>query len=140
MTIEFIPSRLNATPVVFRGMTGKELVICAASGLVFFIPAGIVGWAIVGMGAMVPTCMFLGAALFLWFGGTFMRRLRRGRPTSWVYRRIQWQLEKMGIPVPGGSELIQKSIRWRIRRDPVRRSVVRKPRRRQRHQGSHHES
>ncbi|GEN23119.1 membrane protein [Halomonas cupida] len=124
MTIEFIPSRLNATPVVFRGMTGKELVVCTLAGLVAFIPVGLIGWAVVGMGAMVPTCMFVGAGLSLWFGGTFMRRLRRGRPSSWVYRKIQWQLQKAGLPVPGGNELIQASIRWRIRRDPVRRPVA----------------
>lgn len=123
MTIQFIPSRLNATPVVFRGMTGKELVICTMTGLLLFFPVGLIGWAIVGMGAMVPTCMFAGAALFLWFGGSFMRRLRRGRPTSWVYRKFQWELRKAGLPVPGGNELIQTSIRWRIRRDPVRRPV-----------------
>lgn len=125
MTIQFIPTRLNATPVVFRGMTGKEVVLCTAIGLLSFLPVGLIGWAIVGMGAMVPTCMFLGAALFLWFGGTLMRRLRRGRPTSWIYRRLQWQLKKAGFPfVPGGYELIQTSMRWRIRRDGVRHRPV----------------
>lgn len=137
MTIQFIPMRLNATPVVFRGMTGKEVVLCAAIGLLSFLPIGLIGWAIVGMGAMVPTCMFLGAALFLWSGGTIMRRLRRGRPTSWIYRRLQWQLAKAGFPfVPGGHELIQKSIRWRIRRDSVRHSQVKPKRVGKRHSGS----
>ncbi|WP_353980894.1 TIGR03750 family conjugal transfer protein [Salinicola endophyticus] len=122
MTIEFIPTRLNATPIVFRGMTGKEVVICTLSGLAAFLPVGLLGWALVGMGAMVPTCMIIGGGVFLGFGGSIMRRLRRGRPSAWLYRRLQWQLEKVGIPVPGGGELIQQSIRWRIRRDPVRRS------------------
>lgn len=118
MTIDFIPSRLNNAPVVFRGMTGKELGICTFGGLVSFIPVGIMGWVMVGMGAMVPTCMFIGAFVFVWFGGSFMRRLRRGRPESWVYRKAQWELQKMGLPI--GAPLIRHSISWRIKRDPVR--------------------
>ncbi|OBX34906.1 hypothetical protein A8U91_03969 [Halomonas elongata] len=79
-TIEFIPRRLNETPVVFKGMTGREVAMVAFGGFVAFLPPGIVLAWWIGMVAMVPTVAFAGMGLSLLVGGSIMRRLRRGRP------------------------------------------------------------
>lgn len=116
-TIEFVPTRLNQAPVVFRGMTGREVGLMALAGLAAGLPLGLIGWWLVGMIAMVPTVMFAVAGAALWFGGTVMRRLRRGRPETWLYRRIQWFAAQRGL---NSAQLIIATATYRPRRDRSR--------------------
>ncbi|PRB81519.1 TIGR03750 family conjugal transfer protein [Pseudomonas sp. MYb185] len=115
-TISWVPKRLNAAPIVFRGMTGKEVATLTLAGLGVFTPIGIVAALVMGMIAMAPTVAFLGAGLTLFFGGTIMRRLRRGRPTSLMYRQLQFYLACKGIA--SGEKLITRTTRYSIRRHP----------------------
>lgn len=95
-TIAFVPTRLNAAPVVFRGMTGREVGLMALAGLSLGTPLGLLALWFVSLFAahllfaIVPTVMAACAFALLWFGGTIMRRLRRGRPETWLYRRLEW--------------------------------------------------
>ena len=116
-TIAFIPKRLNEPPVVFRGMTGREVGLMACIGFGAGLPLGIISAWVLGMFAMVPTLAFLTAGIFLWFGGTVMRRLRRGRTTVWLYRYIQWKLAVMGFPIGEGRELIVQSSHYQVHKD-----------------------
>ncbi|KAF0804390.1 TIGR03750 family conjugal transfer protein [Alloalcanivorax xenomutans] len=95
-TITFLPSRLNQAPVVFRGMTGREVALAAGAGVAVGLIPGIVAAFALGI-AMVPTCGALGAGAVVWFGGGVLRRLRRGRPETWLYRRIAWSLALRGF-------------------------------------------
>jgi conjugative transfer region protein (TIGR03750 family) len=88
-TIAFVPTRLNKAPIVFRGMTGREVGLVSIGSLLLGVLPGLIGWWAVGMIAMVPTVMAIVAGTAIWFGGTMMRRLRRGRPETWLYRRMQ---------------------------------------------------
>lgn len=121
-TIAFIPKRLNETPVVFRGMTGKEVVTVVAVGFCSFIPLGIVGAFLVGF-AMVPTLGVLGAVLALMVGGSIMRRLRRDRPPSLLYRRLEYRLAELGWR-SGGEHLITQTTVYRQRRERRRHGGV----------------
>ncbi|CBV43939.1 TIGR03750 family conjugal transfer protein [Halomonas elongata] len=114
-TIEFIPRRLNETPIVFRGMTGREVAMVAFGGFVAFVPPGIVLAWWVGMVAVVPTVAFAGLGLSLLVGGSIMRRLRRGRPPSLLYRRLQYRLAAMGWD-GSGEHLITRTTAYRLRR------------------------
>lgn len=116
-TIAFIPKRLNEPPVVFRGMTGREVGIMALIGFVAGLPIGVISAWVLGMFAMVPTISFALAGMFLVFGGTVMRRLRRGRSTIWLYRNLQWQLAIRGFPLGEGRSLIIRSGVYRTRRE-----------------------
>ncbi|WP_185265973.1 TIGR03750 family conjugal transfer protein [Halopseudomonas xiamenensis] len=116
-TISWVPKRLNAAPVVFRGMTGKEVATLTLAGLGVFTPVGIVAALIMGVIAMAPTVAFLGAGLTLFFGGTIMRRLRRGRPTSLMYRQLQFYLACKGFS--SAEKLITQTARYSIRRNPI---------------------
>lgn len=116
-TIAFIPKRLNEPPVVFRGMTGREVGLMALVGFGVGLPVGVISGWLLGMLAMVPTVAFLTAGIFLWFGGTVMRRLRRGRSTVWLYRHFHWKLARAGFPVGNGKSLITRSSVYRIHRE-----------------------
>ncbi|MFT0140841.1 TIGR03750 family conjugal transfer protein [Alcanivoracaceae bacterium MT1] len=96
-TITFVPGRLNQAPVVFRGMTGREVVLVGVAGFILFLPIGLLGGWLTGKPAVIPTAMFAGVALMLWFGGAVLRRLRRGKPETWLYRRLAWRLALRGF-------------------------------------------
>ncbi len=123
-TINWVPKRLNAAPVVFRGMTGKEVGTLTLSGLGVFTPLGILTALIMGTIAMVPTVAFLGAGLTLVFGGTIMRRLRRGRPTSLMYRQMQFYMACKGFGA--GERLITRSSTYSMRRNPALQHSIRR--------------
>ncbi len=116
-SIAFIPKRLNEPPVVFRGMTEKEVGMMAVLGFAAGLPLGIVSALVLGAIAMVPSVAVVTAVIALWFGGRVMRRLRRGRSTSWFYRHLQWKLARRGFPLGGGTSLITQSTVYRIRRE-----------------------
>lgn len=114
--IDFIPKRINETPVVFRGMTGREVLMVVAAGFLLGLPIGLVCVLVTGMLAMLPTVAFFMAGVGVLGGGIIMRRLRRGRPPSLMYRRLQYKLAALGWH--GGPErLISVSSSYSIRRE-----------------------
>ena len=123
ITIAFVPSRLNNAPVVFRGMTGREVVLMASVGLAMGVLPGVVGAVLLHHIAMVPTLMAMMCGLTVWWGGTVMRRLRRGRPETWLYRRIQFGLARFGLTNRAG--LVVDSAVYRPGRDRRRRRASR---------------
>jgi conjugative transfer region protein (TIGR03750 family) len=116
-SIDFLPKRINDAPVVFRGMTLREVCIMAVTGFVSGMLPGIVLAILFGMPAMAPTVAVAVMALALVAGGTVMRRLRRGRPPSLLYRQIMYRLAIYGIHT-GGETLITRSSTYRIGREP----------------------
>ncbi|WNZ76400.1 TIGR03750 family conjugal transfer protein [Pseudomonas sp. P105] len=118
-TITFLPHRLNRQPVVVRGLTADELWICsglsASAGLVLGIPAAWLATSI----AVVPTAIVFAIAAGLFIGGSLLRRKKRGRPETWLYRQIQWWLaiHNPGLACQlGAHELITRSGFWTARR------------------------
>ncbi|ENO80980.1 hypothetical protein B447_09848 [Thauera sp. 27] len=90
--VTFLPHRLNRQPVVVRGLTADELWICAGLSAVAGFVVGVpLAWATHSI-AMVPTVVVAGVALGVFAGGGFLRRQKRGRPDTWLYRQLQWRL------------------------------------------------
>jgi conjugative transfer region protein (TIGR03750 family) len=113
-TVRFLPERLNRDPVVLRGLTSDEmwlaLGIGAAGGLLLGIPLAVLFSAL----AIVPTLAIAGAALSLFSAGTLLRRAKRGRPDTWLYRRAQlWLARRTRF---NRAELIVQSGPWSVRR------------------------
>lgn len=102
-TLSFLPERLNRDPAVLRGLTNDEMWVSlgagAAIGLVFGVPLAIV----TASNAVAPTGMIVGMAIILLVSGTLLRRAKRARPETWLYRNLQWQL----------------AIRWHIGREAL---------------------
>lgn len=121
-TVTFIPTRLNRQPVIVRGLTADELWVTtglsAAVGLGFGVPAAILFRSL----ATAPALIVVAVALGLFIGGGVIRRLKRGRPDTWVYRALEWQLcvrfpylsARVGL-----GPLITRSGRWTTRRTLV---------------------
>ncbi|KLO58205.1 hypothetical protein AA671_18770 [Delftia tsuruhatensis] len=117
-TVAFLPHRLNRQPVVVRGLTADELWICcglsASAGLLVGLPLALVLSTI----ALAPTFVLIGITLGLFVGGGMLRRLKRGRPETWLYRQMQWRLAT--VPVlgswTGGAGLVTRAGVWSVRR------------------------
>ncbi|WP_034947669.1 TIGR03750 family conjugal transfer protein [Erwinia oleae] len=119
-TLSFLPDRLNAEPVVFKGFTTPELFMTAGAsvlgGLVVAIPfVPLMGW------LAFPTVSLLMPLFTVFFGGKLMARFKRGKPENYLYRRLELWLSRQHI---GNPQLIHRSQRWALRRSaPVVRQI-----------------
>lgn len=118
-TVTFLPHRLNRQPVVVRGLTADELWITVG---VCVVGGGIIG-AVLAMlmrsVAVAPTMVVVTVAAGVGAGGTLLRRHRRGRPETWLYRRMQWWTARHApwlAQYVGAGELITRSGAWSTRR------------------------
>ena len=69
--------------------------------------------------AIVPTFIVLGVAFGVFVGGGILRRQKRGKPDTWLYRQLQWRIASRYPPLAGwvgGHVLITRSGRWSNRR------------------------
>jgi conjugative transfer region protein (TIGR03750 family) len=120
--VTFLPHRLNRQPVVVRGLTADELWITvglsATGGLVLGIPLAWLTHSI----ATAPTTIVAGIAIGVFVGGSVLRRQKRGRPDTWLYRQIQWWVRRRHPVLSvylGGSDLITHSGSWTTRRGAI---------------------
>lgn len=117
--VTFLPHRLNRQPIVVRGLTADELWICtglaATAGLGFGIP---LAW-VTGSIAMIPTAIVISIAAGLFIGGGLLRRQKRGRPETWLYRHLQWWVACRYLSLANilrTQELVTRSGYWTTRR------------------------
>ncbi|MGR7122072.1 TIGR03750 family conjugal transfer protein [Klebsiella aerogenes] len=98
-TIHFLPDRLNAEAVVFRGFTTPELGLAALSGallgLVLTLPFVFISWLI------IPSGMLLGPLFAVLLGGRIMTRLKRGKPENYIWQRLALRMSQMGMGTAG---------------------------------------
>ncbi|CFQ34389.1 TIGR03750 family conjugal transfer protein [Yersinia bercovieri] len=111
-TISFLPDRLNAEPIVFKGFTTPELLVTAGlsvlGGLVVAIPfSPFIGW------LAFPTVSLLMPLFTVFFGGKLMSRFKRGKPENYLYRRVELWLSRQRL---GNPRLIHCSHMWALRR------------------------
>lgn len=118
-TLRFLPNRLNRQPIIVLGLTADEMWLSVVLSLVVGLGVGITIAAVTRSLAMVPTVMFASVALGLFLGGKALRRLKRGRPQTWLYRQMQWHV-RVRFPAlaawTGGNELVSRSGYWTTRR------------------------
>ena len=117
-TVLFLPGRLDRDPTVFRGMTSDELFLVGGAGAAMGLPIGLFLMALTGeTTALLASILLIGPGIAIVFGGGMIRRFKRGKPNTWIYRVLQYQLAKKGFPMGQGAELILRSGPWSIRRD-----------------------
>ncbi|MCC8381423.1 TIGR03750 family conjugal transfer protein [Xenorhabdus sp. PB30.3] len=111
-TIPFLPDRLNAEPVVFRGFTTPEMGLAAIVGLALglvvslpFIPFA--GW------VMLPTGMLMMPLLLLSVGGRWLATLKRGKPENYLWQKLAEKKRRFGL---GDPTLIIAAQGWSLRR------------------------
>ena len=117
-TVRFLPDRLDRDPTVFRGMTSDELFLVGGIGAASGIPLGLFLLVLTGeTTALLASILLIGPCLAIVFGGGAIRRLKRGKPNTWLYRVAQYWLAKKGFPMGQGAELIVRSGAWSTRKD-----------------------
>jgi len=118
-TVTFLPHHLNRQPVVVRGLTADELWICAglsaAAGVALGVPLAWLASAL----AVAPTVIVVATAVGVFVGGSVLRRQKRRRPETWLYRQLQWWIAVRHPSLAtyvGGASLVTRSGRWTTRR------------------------
>ncbi|QLG94757.1 TIGR03750 family conjugal transfer protein [Pseudomonas yamanorum] len=117
-TLIFLPVRLNNQPVIMGGLTADEmwatLAISTGAGLVLGIVTAILTqiWALIIAAAML--CAVLGLTL----ASRFLRRWKRGRPDTWLYRQMQLSIARY-FPTWNKVHLITRTGAWTCRRTEV---------------------
>jgi conjugative transfer region protein (TIGR03750 family) len=118
-TLRFLPNRLNRQPVIVLGLTADEMWLSVVLSLLAGLCFGSAVAAMTQSLAMVPTVMFVSVALGLFLGGKALRRLKRGRPQTWLYRQMQWHI-RTHVPAlaawTGGADLVARTGYWTTRR------------------------
>ena len=117
--VTFLPHHLNHQPVVVRGLTADELWICAgisaAAGLVLGI---VLAWLTAKL-AIVPTLIVASITVGIFAGGGALRRQKRGRPDTWLYRQLHWWMARhyprLALQLCG-EPLVTRSGHWTTRR------------------------
>ena len=125
-TVTFLPENLNRCPVVMRGLTSDEVIATFVIGIVVGLVAGVITFFIFGKPALIPTVMFVITGFILMFTASLLRRLKRNKPDTWFYRKVQWVIQyKLGFRF--GKPLITRSGHWTIRRsEPSRIKLLQK--------------
>ncbi|HFD2936446.1 TPA: TIGR03750 family conjugal transfer protein [Klebsiella quasipneumoniae subsp. similipneumoniae] len=118
-TIRFLPDRLNAEPVVFRGFNTPELGMAALIGVgigfVLSIPFALLfGW------LLIPTVTLLFPLVLIAFGGKWLASKKRGKPENYLWQQIGLKLRRAGF---GDPSLIINSQGWSLRRSKNLRST-----------------
>ncbi|MDC9589445.1 TIGR03750 family conjugal transfer protein [Xenorhabdus sp. XENO-10] len=111
-TITFLPDRLNAEPVVFRGFTTPEMGLAALAGVMLGLAVSIpllplAGW------VMLPTGMLVMPLLLVSFGGRWLAHLKRGKPENYIWLKLAEKKRRLGI---GDPALIIAAQGWSLRR------------------------
>ena len=121
-TLVFLPERLNRAPAVLRGLTNDEMWVVlgvgALIGLVLGAPLAIAAASI----AVAPTSMIACMAVVLFTGGTLLRRAKRARPETWLYRKLEWIIASRWRL--GRGSWILHSGAWTVRRSRRLRPVL----------------
>ncbi|GAB5337082.1 TIGR03750 family conjugal transfer protein [Pseudomonas fluorescens] len=113
-TLVFLPERLNRDPAVLRGLTSDEMWVALGVGVLVGLLLGVPLSITTASIAVAPTSMIAGMALVLFAGGTLLRRAKRARPETWLYRKLEWILASRWRL--GRGSLILHSGAWTVRR------------------------
>ncbi|HCP1396489.1 TPA: TIGR03750 family conjugal transfer protein [Escherichia coli] len=88
----------------------------AGLGLLWPLPLlPLTGWVI------IPTGMMVTPLLLVWFGGSWITRMKRGKPNNWLWQRLEEKKCRAGM---GRSSLIMETQGWSLRRSRSVRRVL----------------
>lgn len=120
--IDYIPDRLIADPVVFRGMTDSEVVFIVVTSLVFWIPVSVLllmPFGVAIFGVAVGSGLTIGTLIL---AGKQLTRIKRKQPDGLHIVFFKRLLQRKGLARFG---FIDESQSWDIRRSkPVERVHV----------------
>lgn len=114
-TLSFLPTRLNSQPVVIGGLSADEmwitLLLTSTGGLILGTTLAI----LTQVWALIIPCGLAGGALGLSIASKLLRRWKRGKPDTWLYRRLQLSVAEY-LPTYNTARLITHTGAWTCRR------------------------
>lgn len=114
--IDFIPDRLIADPIVFRGMTDREVVSLGVGGALFWMPVCVIALLPFGAGSF-GLGLGLGLALLTVFlAGRWLTKIKQRMPNGLHAVYIKNRIQSMGLFNFG---FIKRSGAWDVRRTQV---------------------
>lgn len=119
-TVNFLPNRLNRQPIIVRGLTADELWFTVGVTGVIGLIIGIAVATVTRQIGMAPTIVLISITVGIFAGGGYLRRKKRGRPETWLYRYLQWSITSKYPSIGGfigGNTLIMRSGWWEIKRN-----------------------
>lgn len=123
VSLSFLPDRLNGEPIVYRGLTTRELGLLAAAAVALWLPAsllvlGLAGYFMMGFG--VGALLALGT---VWVGSGYIQAVKRGKPTGYHVLRFELLLHDLKLK---RTSYIRYAGVWDIRRRrlPLRGAAV----------------
>ncbi|MCT6866496.1 MAG: TIGR03750 family conjugal transfer protein [Gilliamella apicola] len=96
-SIELMPDRLNRIPVVYKGMTVSEIGILALAGSVLGAILGVILFILFGRWIIILICIIFMPLPTIYFAGTKLAKLKRGKPDTWLIRKTQLFWAKYGF-------------------------------------------
>ncbi|MNG12707.1 hypothetical protein D3C84_963350 [compost metagenome] len=105
--------------MVVRGLTANELWVCAGVSGLIGLASGMALAVMLATIAIVPTAILIAVSAGIFIGGGALRRLKRGRPETWLYRQLQWWIALNLPPLAtftDGHRLVTRSGYWSTRR------------------------
>jgi len=118
-TLRFLPGKLNRQPIAVLGLTADELWVSVGISAAMGLGLGIALAFATQTFATAPTTIAICIGLGIFFGGKYLRRLKRGKPQTWLYRELQWKVRQRWPTLAawtGGMELVVRSGVWATRR------------------------
>ena len=121
-TLAFLPDRLNGEPVVYRGLTTRELALLAAAAVALWLPLsllvlGLAGFFMMGFG--VAALLALGT---VWMTSGWIQAVKRGKPDGYHVLRFELLLHDLKLR---RSPYIRYSGLWDVRRRRLPRDASR---------------
>lgn len=96
-SIELMPDRLNRIPIVYKGMTVSEIGILALAGSVLGAILGVILFILFGRWIIILICIIFMPLPTIYFAGTKLAKLKRGKPDTWLIRKTQLFWAKYGF-------------------------------------------
>ncbi|MCO6550692.1 MULTISPECIES: TIGR03750 family conjugal transfer protein [unclassified Gilliamella] len=111
--IDMLPDRLNRMPVVYKGMTVREISLMVGVGAIIGGLFGIILFILFGRWVLIPSAIVFMPLPTLFFGGNKITKLKRGKPETWFARSIDLFFAKKGF---NGNNLIFNDQEFIVRR------------------------
>lgn len=111
--IKMLPDRLNRMPVVYNGMTVRELLLMAGFGAIIGGLLGIILFIVFGRWVLIPSAIVFIPLPTIFLAGKKISKLKRGKPETWFARYIDLFFAKRGF---NGNKLIFNDQQFIVRR------------------------
>lgn len=118
--INMLPDRLNRMPVVYKGMTVRELLLMIGIGSIIGGLFGIILFILFDRWVLIPSAIVFMPLPTLFFGGNKVSKLKRGKPETWFARSIDLFFAKKGF---NANNLIFNDQQFIVRRK--KRKIIR---------------